>query len=187
MAADIRAHIQSCAKFSKFNKSGRTKVPMVEPEIISEHCEKLAVDIVGPLPLSKNKLRYIFTCMELSSGFPFALALKLYTAEETAKAILSVISNLGTPLQILSDQGSNFLSLILFLLYKHFGIGKIKTSPYHPQSNGHLERFHSTLKNMLSNCVENKQDWPVALDLAMYFARNLFHSGMVSPHMNYYF
>ncbi len=80
-AADIRAHIQSCAKCSKFNKSGGTKVPMVEPEIISERCEKLAVDIVGPLPLSKNKLRYIFTCMELSSGFPFAIELKSYTAE----------------------------------------------------------------------------------------------------------
>ncbi len=41
MSADVKAHIQSCAKCSKFNKYGGTKVPMVEPEIISECCESL--------------------------------------------------------------------------------------------------------------------------------------------------
>ncbi len=176
MAADIKAHVLSCPKCVKFNKSGAPKVPMLEPEIVSERCEKLAMDIVGPLPKSKNNLRFIFTCMELASGFPFAIALKTYTADETAKALLSVISILGAPLHVLSDQGSNFLSVTLTKLEEKFGIGGIKTSPYHPQSNGRLERFHSTLKNMLSKCIDNKQDWPVALELVLYFARNFPHS-----------
>lgn len=130
------------------------------------------MDIVGPLPKSKGNLRYIFTCMELASGFPFAIAIKNYTADETAKALLSVISILGAPLQVLSDQGSNFLSITMTRLGKKFGIDGIKTSPYHPQSNGKLERFHSSLKAMLSKCINAKQNWPVALELVLYFSRN---------------
>ncbi len=94
------------------------KAPMSPPEIIAERCEKLAVDIVGPLPLSKLKFHYIFTAMELASGFPFTIPMKSYTADVTAQALLSVISFTGTPLVILSDQGTNFLSKVLTHLYK---------------------------------------------------------------------
>ncbi len=57
-----------------------------------------------------------------------------------------------------------------------FHISSIKTSPYHPQSNGRLERFHSTLKAMISKSISVKHDWPVVLDLVLYFARNTPHS-----------
>ncbi len=106
LAADVRNHVMSCEKCLVHNKSGAQRVPMLEPEIVSERCEKLAFDIVGPLPTSKSKFRFILTCLEMASGFPFAVPLKTYTSEETAKAILSVISVLGTPLVILTDQAA---------------------------------------------------------------------------------
>ncbi len=173
LASDVRDHVKSCAKCVRFNKSGPKKLPMVEPEIISQRCEKLAFDIVGPLPVSKRKFRYILTCLELSSGFPFAIPMVSYTSEETARAILSVISVLGTPFTILTDQGSNFMSVTLSHLKQKLNMSSVRTSAYHPQSNGRLERFHSTLKAMLSKCIENRQDWPLALDLVLYFARNM--------------
>ncbi len=173
LAADVKKHVQSCQKCILHNKSGAVKVPMVEPEIISERGEKLALDIVGPLPTSKQKFRFILTCLELASGFPFAIPLKSYTSEETSKAILSIISILGTPLLILTDQGSNFMSLTLSHLKQRFNISSIRTSPYHPQSNGRLERFHSTLKSMITKCITHKHDWPIVLDLILYFARNI--------------
>ncbi len=154
MIHDIRTYIQACPKCIKFSKSKANKVPMIEPELISERGEKIAIDIVGPLPKAKGNLRFIFTCLELASGYPFAIALKNYTAEATAQALLSVISVLGVPLEVLSDQGSNFLSTTMNHLCKRFRIHKIRTSPYHPQSNGRLERFHSTLKCMLSKAID---------------------------------
>ncbi len=218
MMQDIREHISKCTVCSKVNKSGSIKAPMLPPEIIAESCEKLAVDIVGPLPL---KFCYIFTAMELASGFPFAIPMKSYTADVTAQALLSVISFTGTPLVIsftgtplvisftgtplvisftgtplvisftgtplvisftgtplviLSDQGTNFLSKVLTHLYKKLGISRVRTSPYHPQSNGCLERFHSTLKTMLTKLIDNKHDWPDFLYLILLFIRNLPHS-----------
>ncbi len=176
LVSDIRRHAQSCDKYTRFNKSGAPKVPMLEPEIISERGEKLALGIVGVLPTSKHKYRFILTCLELASGFPFAIPLKSYTSEDTSKAILSIISILGPPLVILTDQGSNFMSLTLSHLKKRFNISSIRTSAYHPQSNGRLERFHSTLKAMISKCILQKHDWPIVLDLILYFARSLPHS-----------
>ncbi len=176
LASDIKHHVMSCKKCSMHNKSGGKKVPMVQPEVISQRCEKLAFDIVGPLPMSKQKYRFILTCLEMASGFPFAVPLKSYTSEETAKAILSIISILGTPLTILTDQGSNFMSVTLAHLKRKLHMSSIRTSAYHPQSNGRLERFHSALKAMLAKCIENKQDWPLALDLVLYYARNVPNS-----------
>ncbi len=100
----------------KFNKSGAPKVPILEPEIVSERCEKLEISHGHcRSPNSKNNLRFIFTCMELASGFPFAIALKTYTADETAKALLSVISILGAPLHVLSADILAHLSSATFL------------------------------------------------------------------------
>ncbi len=176
LADDVRKHVQACQKCLKHTKSGGQKVPMMQPELICHRGEKLVVDIVGPLPILKMKFRFIFTCMELATGYPFAVPLRSYTSEETAKAILSVIAIVGAPIIILSDQGSNFLSITLTHLYKKVGISRIKTSAYHPHSNGKLERFHSTMKSMISKCISEKPDWPVALDLVLYFCRNMPHS-----------
>ncbi len=138
------------------------------------------------MPTSKQKHRFILPSMEMATSYPFAVPLRNYTSEETAKAILSIISILGAPIVILSDQGSNFLSVTLNHLDKKFGISKIKTSACHPQSHGKLKRFHSSMKTMLSKCIDAKQDWPMALDL-VYISVEIYHNqDRVSFHRSYF-
>ena len=67
------------------------------------------------------------------------------------------------------------MSKVLKQVTEKISIARIKTSPYHPQSNGSLERFHSTLKSVLKKCCENKRDWTEVLDLALYYLRNMPH------------
>ncbi len=57
LAADIRDYVKACNKCTVHNKAGGKKIPMLEPEIISQRCEKLAFDIISPLPTSKQKFR----------------------------------------------------------------------------------------------------------------------------------
>ncbi len=90
MLDDIRNHIAACPKCQKFTKSNNIKVPLVEAEVICERGEKIAIDIVGPLPKAKGNYRLIFTCLELASGYPFAIPLRNYTSESTAQS-LSII------------------------------------------------------------------------------------------------
>ncbi len=57
------------------------------------------------------------------------------------------------PAEILTDQGSNFTSQLLAELYRLLQIQSIRTSPYHPQTDGLVEYFNQTLKRMLRKAV----------------------------------
>ncbi len=68
------------------------------------------------------------------------------------------------------------MSKVLSHLYTKFGIARIRTSPYHPQSNGRLEKFHATLKSMLTKLIDARHNWPDFLDIVLHFARSTPHS-----------
>ncbi len=176
MHKDIQKYIKSCSKCQLFDKRGPPKAPLVAPELIVHRFEKLAVDVVGPLVKSKSGFRYILTAMDLATSFPFAYPMKSCTANETAHKLLSIFSMFGPPVAILSDQGTNFMSKVLQSFYEKLAIQRISTSPYHPESNGKLERFHSTLKAVLRKSIVQRIDWPNVLELALFFLRNLPHS-----------
>ena len=86
---------------------------------------------------------------------------KTQTAQATAKLLWEkFIVHYGFPEKFISDQGRNFESDLIADLCKLANVQKIRTSPYHPQSNGQCERFNSTLLNMLGTLEpEAKKDW----------------------------
>ena len=52
------------------------------------------------------------------------------------------------------------------------GITQYKSSPYHPESQGALERFHQTLKNMIrSYCFDTEKDWDEGIHLLLFAVR----------------
>ena len=67
---------------------------------------------------------------------------------------------MGIPHEILSDQGTNFMSQLLKEIYQLLHIHSIRTIPYHPQTEGLMERFNKTLKPMLKKVAsEEDRDW----------------------------
>ena len=67
---------------------------------------------------------------------------------------------MGIPEEILADQGTNFTSQLLWEVYRLLQIKPIQTTPYHPQTDGLVERFNSTLKSMLRKSVDEEgKDW----------------------------
>ena len=60
----------------------------------------------------------------------------------------------GVPEQLLSDRGQNFLSELIGAVCELLGIEKVNTSGYHPQTDSMVEKFNSTIINMLSKCIE---------------------------------
>ena len=78
----------------------------------------------------------------------------------------------GLPREIQLDQGSNFISGVFQQIICQLGATQITSSAYHLESQGALERFHSTLKNMIRNfCFENEKDWDEGVSLLMFAAR----------------
>ena len=75
-----------------------------------------------------------------------------------------------------TDQGRNFESKLIKEVCELLEIKKTRTSPYHPQSDGMVERFNRTLEAMLSKYVsDNQRDWDVHLPLVMMAYRSSVH------------
>ena len=78
--------------------------------------------------------------MDYATKWPEAFALRNITTE-TAR--------IGMPEELLSDNASNFMSKVMKQYCETTRIKKLKISPYHPQTNGMVERFNSKLKWLL--------------------------------------
>lgn len=126
-----------------------------------ENAERLThihTDIVGPLPISDGK-RYILTIIDRATRWPEAFPLADITAETIANTIYSGwISRFGCPAIITSDQGRQYESTLFKNLMKRMGIEKTRTTAYHPQCNGIIERWHRTLKTALTSRL-NDSSW----------------------------
>ena len=66
----------------------------------------------------------------------------------------------GIPEKLLSDRGREFENELFQRLSKLCGLKKIRTTPYHPQINGQVERMNQTIINMLKRLPEQyKSNW----------------------------
>ena len=97
--------------------------------------------------------------MDFATRYPEAIPLKKIDTRTVAEALCQVFSRLGIPEEMLSDQGSNFMSSVMAAVFDLLKIKHIRTSPYHPQTDGMLEHFHATLKAMLRKTCPEAKDW----------------------------
>ena len=84
------------------------------------------------------------------------------TAKTTSKFLYQgYIVIFGAPARLLSDWGASFMSSIIDELCKILGMKKLQTTPYHPQTNGLVERSHQTIMRMIGKLGEDKKaNWP---------------------------
>lgn len=118
------------------------------------------IDCVRPLPKTKKGNQYLLTIMCASTTFPEAIPLRNIKAKTIVPALTKFFTLVGLPKSIQSDQGSNFMSGLFQQVMQELGIKQYKSTAYHPESQGALERFHQTLKNMIRTyCLETEKDW----------------------------
>ncbi len=112
------------------------KAPVVERPLLTEPFESVAVDLVGPLPKGKGGHQYVLTYVCLATRWPEAVPLRRVTAKAVAEGLWSIFSRTAIPERMLSDQGSQFCDREVSELCSLLGIEKMRTSPYHPETNG---------------------------------------------------
>ena len=70
------------------------------------------------------------------------------------------------------NQLTNFMAHAFQQVMNQLGIKQYKSSAYHPESQGALERFHQTLKTMIKMyCIENSRDWDEGIHLLLFAVR----------------
>ncbi|GFS72214.1 retrovirus-related Pol polyprotein from transposon 412 [Trichonephila clavipes] len=99
--------------------------------------ERIAFDILGPLPRTASGNKYLLVVMDYFTKWPEVYPIPDQEAPTVAEAVVQHwISRYGVPLQLHSDQGRNFVSAVLKGVCELLGIDKTKTTPLHPQSDG---------------------------------------------------
>ena len=129
-------------------------------------------NLVDPLPRTKSGHKY----MCLASKYPEAIPLKKVDAPTVAEAMIDIFSRTGVPSKMLTDQGTVFVDKLMTQLCSKMGVGQVKTSPYHPQTNGTLERWHGTLKCMLRKCESRKWEWDWLFKYVLFAYRAVPHA-----------
>ena len=106
-----------------------------------------------------------------STYFPEAIPLRNIKTESIVKALIKFFT-FGLPKSVQSDQGFNFMSGIFQQVMHELGIKQYRSSAYHPESQGALERFHQTLKNMIrSYRFDTEKDWDEGIHLLLFAVR----------------
>ncbi|KAL5481592.1 hypothetical protein EMCRGX_G021785 [Ephydatia muelleri] len=86
------------------------------------------------------------------------------------------ISRFGAPTHLHTDQGRSFESSLIKEICRLMGIVKTRTTPYHPQSDGMIERFNRTLLSMLRMAaVDDETNWDLRIPCLMLAYRTSIH------------
>ncbi|KAG1136116.1 hypothetical protein G6F37_012256 [Rhizopus arrhizus] len=116
--------------------------------------DTIAIDTFGPLPPSLSGNRYIIVVQYLFSRYVCLFAVPSNTDQQVIQCLLKIIGEHGIFRALLSDNGPPYSGVLIKALADHLRIKQKFAPAYHPQSNGLVERFMETLKNMICSYLD---------------------------------
>lgn len=109
-----------------------------------------------------------------ATRYPEAMVIHSIDAERIAEELIKLFARVGVSEEILTDQGSNFTSSLLAGLYRMLHVYPIRTNPYHSHTDGLVERFNQTLKNMLrKSATKEGKDWDKLIPYLLFAYREV--------------
>ncbi|GBC06766.1 hypothetical protein RclHR1_07020009 [Rhizophagus clarus] len=176
MFEDVRNYVKTCDECQRRGKNRRAEP--LHPIKIGQPFDRVGMDIVGPLPQTKDGNKYIVVATEYLTKWPEARAIPDAKATSVVSFFYEdIICRHGCPKEILTDRGTHFVNDMLNSLCDKFGVKHRLSTAYHPQTNGLVERFNRTLCETLAKFAnENKNDWDLYVSTALFAYRTRKHN-----------
>ena len=172
---DIKRYVASCPECqSRSPKSQVPPVPLGKTPLIDTPFKRVSIDLLGPLPRTRKRNAYILCVVCQASRWAEAAALPSIDTRHVAEALFNIFTRIGFPEAILTDNGSQFTGKLMSEVYQTFNATHLKSSVYHPQANGLVERFNATLMSMLRKLSEGRpEEWDLYLPAALFAYREV--------------
>ncbi|CAM4841068.1 unnamed protein product [Rotaria magnacalcarata] len=177
---DINNYIKSCILCAQFNprrqKPPGTLKPIKPPDGV---WQLVSMDFHGPInPTSQRGNKYIISFTDVLSKFVVTKAVRDNTAQTVVRFLKEdIIAKFGTPRCILTDNGTHFTSTITNELFKQIGTTHLYSTPYHPQTNGQIERYNSTMDAKIAALSNlHKTNWDDQLPFVTFNYNTSIHS-----------
>ena len=156
---------------------GRKRRSTLKQYLVGAPMERLAMDILGPLPQTPRGNRFVLVVTDYFSKRMELYAIPNQEATTVAEKLVSeFVCRFGVPRELHSDQGTNFESKVMAEVCKLLDIEKTRTTPLHPRSDGQVERFNKTLVEMLRGKLsEDQKDRDLQLQPCMMAYRSSVH------------
>ena len=164
MANALFLVIQNCGHCKQFE--AKCQIPEMELILCTQPMELVHVDYVGMevtvATQEKLVVKNVLVIVDHFTWYVQAFVTKNHMAHTTARVLYNnFFSVFGFPQKLMSDQGIEFTGDVIAAMCKLLGIEKIRTTPYHPQTNGSAERVHQTLQRMIGKLdPEKRRKWP---------------------------
>ena len=189
MHTQMTLMLRGCVRCQVFE--GRDpKPPLVNISTATQPMDLVHIDFVGmETTVSMRATPNVQKVLVVVDHFPcYVQAYKIEnkTALATAKCLYDTFfRHFGFPQSLMSDRGKEFCNKIIKSLCSYLSIKRIRTTPYHPQSNGSVERTHQTLQRMIAKLdMKQHKNWPDHLS-SITLAYNATHS-MITGYWPYF-
>ena len=188
MTRDLRNHIKKCGRCRKYEAA--PPIAPMKPLTCSGPGELLHVNFTSieeTVPLKEEAV--IWNVLFLQDHFSKYVVVYV-VKDQTAHTAIETLRNgyfglFGVPAYLISDQGKAFMDHIITHLCDLYGVQKLRTSPYHAQTNGQVECMNQMIIHMIGKLEEDKKAcWSEHL-LELLLAYNTTHS-TVTGYSPYY-
>ena len=184
MSQDIKSYCNTCFACASRKSVNKKRRAPLQQYVVGVPMERVALDILGPLPRTRKGNVYILVISEYFTKWVECYAMRRIDAKTTAALFVEqFVCRFGLPRQVHTDQGSNFTSKLFHEVCSLLQMDKTRTTGYCPHSDGLVERFNRTLEEMLSLFVsECQKNWDEYLPYLMLAYRTSKHSStQVTP------
>ena len=149
MSKEIREYVKTCHCCQSVKPNKQKPLNIGHFPVPQKRFSHIHVDVCGPLPVSRGH-RLLLTVICRNTRYFDAIPMSEATSKSCAEALLhSWVSKFGLASHCTSDCGTEFVSALWKEMSSKLGIKLNFTPLYSPQTNGLIERQHSTLKNSI--------------------------------------
>ncbi len=174
LEGEVKRFCQACPTCQRTSPRTPPPSPLIPLPIIEVPFMRIGMDLVGPLPKSARGHEHILVIVDYATRYPEAIPLRKATSKAIGQELFLLCSRVGIPSEILTDQGTPFMSRLMADLCRLLQVRQIKTTVYHPQTDGLVERFNQTLKQMLRRvAADDRRDWDKMLPYVLFGIREV--------------